>query len=341
MLSVLAASGFYGDLEAQRLYFDRACARHYSLTGLGTAVRLRPYIGARVALVLGIVIALMTKYLRRARLPRQTLRESLTNLTLTVGPAVAAAACALDTPEAERVLRYLDPLSSLPERSPLQVMRQFCLAVIDSSASRHSRADRGFRRVLAHLERPAIGFNPTQRAQLREGCLHGIAETGVEDHPAEALAAADELAKTTFFGPHAELVRMYHHGWRGDRVLAEVHRSRAEALALLGDSWSAIVLIDVRAFAAALLTEDVLRCCCSSRVERLARRSPALAGCHAAKADLLHMRGRRKSAPLYAAALDSDAGRDSQSTAHCAGSRRADRSRGQGAKRCARACSRM
>ncbi|MET0342598.1 MAG: protein kinase [Polyangiales bacterium] len=312
MLTVLGASGFWGDLDAQRRYFDRAVRAQYTLTGLGIAVRLRPFLGAGISLVLGIVLGGCLKFFRPARLPRRTLRAALVDLLLMVGAAVAAAACSIDTPEAQRVASYLDPLAPVPENTAVQLARRFCLAVVDTSDNRLGSAYAAYRRTLEVLKGPVSQLEAQQRQQLFEGSLHGIAESTIEDRPAEALDAADKLAQTTFFAPHAELVRMYHHGWRGERALAEEHRARAEALALLGAvSWSAVVLINVRAFAVALICDDMLEVVrLNAEFERMAHLSPALAAVHTiSQADVLRMRGRPTEAiPLYEAALNTEAG---------------------------------
>ncbi|MET0340581.1 MAG: protein kinase [Polyangiales bacterium] len=313
LLVMLSVSGFWGNLQAQRRYFDRAMRVLWRSTGLDVASRLRPWLGATLALLVGMLFGASRELLRRSRMPKWTFLRRMEGVVNTATTAVAAAACALDVIEAEHVVTWLEPLSPAPAGSALQISRQFALAVVDTSAGNLTRAVERYRNVLARTEQPLSDLVDTVRLQLRQGCLHGIAQASVEDRPEEALAAAEELSHSTFFAPHAELIRMFHHGLRGDRQRASEHRVRAEGLALLGGvSWSAVVLINIRAYGVASLTSDVLELVrASAEFERLAPLSPALAALDKlVHADLLRVRGRtQESLALYESVFATEVGR--------------------------------
>jgi len=313
LLGTLSASGFYGDLAMQRRYFERTMRACWSLSGLALAVRLKRWLGPGLALLVGILLALPVNRLRRCRTTRWPLRQHFITLMNTVSAAVAAAASALDTNEAERVVAWLEPLSPMPASSAMQISRQFSIAVAETSADQRARALARYTEVLRHLQQPVRDLAEGVRAQLQFGCLNGIAHLTVGDDEQQALTAADQLAHSTFFAPHAEAIRAFHYGLRGDRVRSDEHQARAEARALLGGvSWSAVVLLNARAYAVCLLSDDLLELVrLRNEFERLAHLSPGLAAQHrATEADLLRLRGRPGEAlPIYAEVLASEAGR--------------------------------
>jgi RecA/RadA recombinase len=313
LLGTLSVSGFYGDLAMQRRYFERAMRASWVLSGMALAVRLKRWLGPGLALMVGMLVALVVNPLRRCRTTRWPLRQHLMGLIHTVSAAVAAAASALDTSEAERVVAWLEPLAPTPASSALQISRQFSLAVAETSGDKRKSALARYTEVLRQLAQPVRDIEEDVRAQLQFGCLNGIAHLTVGDDEQRALEAADQLAHSAFFAPHAEAIRTFHYGLRGDRVRADEHQARAEARALLGGvSWSAVVLLDARAYAVCLLSDDLLELVrLRNEFERLAHLSPGLAAQHrVTEADLLRLRGRPGEAlPIYAEVLASEAGR--------------------------------
>jgi hypothetical protein len=313
LLVPLSIRGFFGDLAAQRQYLERAVRATGELSGLSRAMRLKRWLGGGLALFVGILLAFIIQPFRRSRVRKVSPRAHLVGYTSTVNTAIAASACALDTIECERIVRWLDVLAAAPKGSAGNVSREFSMAVAETSAGKLRSAIERYRYVLQVAQKPVPDLDDLMREQLRHGALHGIAQSSVEDDPESALKAADELAKTAFFAPHAEVIRMFHHGFRGERALAEQHRTRAEALALLGGvSWSAVVLLNARAYVYSLLNDDAVELVrLTAEFERLASLSPALAAQHRlAQADLLRIRGRPGDAlPIYAEVLESEVGR--------------------------------
>lgn len=313
LIGLLSALGFYGDLAAQRRYVDRMLRAYAQLTGIGLAARLARFIGQGLALVVGLLFGALFSKLHRSRLPKVSFREHLQNLMGLVTACVAAEACALNTSEAQRIAHSLDALAPAPPGSALQIGRQNALAIAEASILKYDRAAERFTSILSSLEHPVPGLDDRLREQLRHGCINCLAMIYGEDEPERALEAADALARTTFFAPHAELIRMFHHGLRGDQTRAEQHRTRAETLALLGGvSWSAVVYINLRCYGVSLRTSNVVELArTTAELERLSGLSPTLAAQHRlAQADLLLLRGRASEAvPIYAEVLATDVGR--------------------------------
>lgn len=92
---------------------------------------------------------------------------------------------------------------------------------------------------------------------------------------------------------------MAYYGHRGERDKAEVHRARAELLALRGGtSWSAVTVLTVRLAYSAMLTRDAIELMRAiAELERMRAIAPKLGTCQAlCEAWLEYLRGRPESA---------------------------------------------
>ena len=314
LLLPLTVSGFYGELGAQRRHFDRTIRALARLSGIAVALRLRPWLGRRLALLVGILVALLWGALRRSRTVKASLRSYLEYYVSIITTSTAAAACAIDTVEAERVVAWLEPLADAPPESSLQIARQFSLAVVETSAGHSKRALERYEDVLERIAQPVRGMSESTRQQLRHGSLHGVGQAAIDIDLERARVTADALARdSVYFAPHAESIRMTCQLYRGERTAAEAHRARAEALALLGGvSWSSVVLLTARAHVGALLSDDVVTLVrVAAELQRLSHLSPALAlQCELAHADLARLRGQPGDAlPVYERVLRSELGK--------------------------------
>ena len=185
----------------------RACAE---LSGLTLAVRLERYLGAALALVVGIVVGHAASALRRSRTRKVSPQAHLVGYAQTVGAGGRRRSLRArhDRVRANRLVgrrvrrraqgqrRRREPRVHLGRGRDLGRQARQRRARAIATCSRSSRSPwRGPRRLAGE--------------QLRQGCQHGIAQATCEDQPEQALAAAEQLAKTTFFAPHAEVIRMF------------------------------------------------------------------------------------------------------------------------------------
>lgn len=314
LLVPLSLAGFYGSLELQRRYLDRTLEALGAVSGIGLSARLRRYVGARLALLLGMAIAFWAHLFTRRRLNRRSYKEDLLAFTSIMGPATAAAASSYDVDESFRIAQLFEPFSGAPKRSGLYCMREFCLATAELIDGRMKSAYRRYEYVLKVFERPVLGMDDVLREQASLGCLHGMAQAIVTDGSREALSIADELTRRgAFYAPHAECVRMTYYATRGETTQAAVHRERSEAHALQGGtSWSALCTLTARAMQSFILTGDVVALVSVvSDLQRLAKLSPGMAAMAAlGQAHLELMRGHADPAiAIYERVLESHAGR--------------------------------
>lgn len=311
LLVPLCVAGFYGDIDAQRRHLDPTMRALYAATGLDLATRLKRVLGTRLALIVGLLCAMVWRRLRPPRLHRRKVLENVESLINVASTATASAASIMEQSEAARSAAWLAPFSATSPHSAMQVARQFCLAVSELPAGRASSASARLEQVMSALAMPVRGMDERVREQMLSGCLNGLAQANIEARPESALASADKLARRgAFFAPHAELARMLYHGFRGAIVETERHRARTEELALRGGiSWSALVLLTMRDHQLSLLTRNVNTLVrAASELSRSARLGPWLTALHAlAEADLLVFRGQSAEAVVaYERLLETD-----------------------------------
>ncbi|MEY4511924.1 MAG: hypothetical protein RLZZ450_4046, partial [Pseudomonadota bacterium] len=309
LLVPLCVAGFYGDIDAQRRHLDATMRALYAATGLELATKLKRFLGTRLALIVGILCAMVWRGIRPPRLHRRTVLENVESLINVASTATASAASIMEGAEAARGAAWLAPFAAASPTSAMQIARQFCLAVADLPAGKMVSAAARLEHVVSSLASPVRGMDDRVREQMLSGCLNGLSQANIEGRPESALSSADKLARRgAFFAPHAELARTLYHGFRGGLVETERHRARTEELALRGGiSWSALVLLTMRSHQLSLLTRNtnaLIRA--TSELARSAHLGPWLATLHAlAEADLLLFRHRAPEAVLaYERVLD-------------------------------------
>jgi hypothetical protein len=300
VLVPLSLAGFYGDLALQRRYLDRTLIALSEVCGFSLAKRLRPYLGARIALLLGLLIAWLTHRRSDWKLNRRPFLENIAAFSGILAPATAAFACTYDVAETLRIARYCEPFAGAPKGSGLYCVWEFCLATAELIAGRARSARSRYAYVFEVFKRPVRGMDDALREQASLGCLNGQAYALVTEGSERALAYADELAERgVFYLPHAECVRMSFHAQRGDAARALVHRERAEAAALRGGmSWSALCTLSVHSMHASVLARDVVALVrVVADLQRLAKLSPSLAALAAlGEAHLAQLRGNPREA---------------------------------------------
>ena len=287
-------AGFYGDLGAQMRHIDLTLEWMSLICGMTLARRLRRFVGPKLALVFGLLYAV----LRRAFAPKATRVGTITQMldvfSLLVGAAVAAAASAIDTATAVRATSHLEPFAALPPDSPGYLLREFCLATCDIARGSIAPALERYERLLKVFSNPVKQLDDDSRRQLYLGCLNGIAQGNVWSTSKRVLEASDDLAQDPFFAPHAEAARMLYYAYRGERDQANACRTRVEMAALQGGtSWSALVSVAGHAGQVATRTRDhVALIQAIAEQRRLAHIAPNLNGtADACEAWLEHLRG--------------------------------------------------
>jgi hypothetical protein len=311
LLVPLVYSGFYGDLAAQRRHIGEALALGARLCGIALAARLKPYLGGKLALAAGLGVAALRRLLRPKSDRGSPIRERIGEFIGLVIGGAATAASSLDSAAAERYVSWLGPLAALPRGSTPYMLREYCLAIAETSAGNFTQAARRYRALIPTFSKPLPDLPDVMRIPVYLGALNGRAQAEVSSASKATLELADELGRgDPFYAPHAECARVAYYAARGEMDKAEQHRARAELLALQGGtSWSAVTVLTVRLAYGAMFTRDAIRLVqASAELERLANLAPKLRTCKAVcDAWLEALRGRPAHAvELYERVIDSD-----------------------------------
>jgi tetratricopeptide (TPR) repeat protein/tRNA A-37 threonylcarbamoyl transferase component Bud32 len=315
LLVTLGISGFYGDLETQRAYLDRALTALSRLIGLEIAGRAQRWLGPRAGLLAGMFGAFGRNVVAPAPLYRASTKRMIEVFLNLVGAASAAASSSLNPQEAMRIASFLDPFTALPENSGPCVVREFSIATAESGSGRARTAARRYAGVIELLQKPVSGLNSYSHWQLLSGAIYGRAQSEVTSCSKVALTLADELeSKSPFHRPHAYCVRMIYHLFRGEQQLADLCRGRAEEItSRAGTSWSAAIVLAVRTLQASILTGDLVNLVRAiAELGRMIELAPNIAAYHelaTAHLDLLREHPER-ALPIYERVLSSAAGRN-------------------------------
>jgi len=224
---------------------------------------------------------------------------------------VAAAASAFDAAASARYVAWLEPLAALPRESIPYRMREYCLAIADTAAGKFGAASARYAQIVTAFSQPVEGVREPLRQAIYLGALNGRGQCEVSSTTPLTLEIADELGRgDPFYAPHAECARMAYYGLRGEKEEAELHRARAELLALRGGtSWSAVTVLTARlAYAAAAARDAIALVQAIAELDRLSTVAPKLATCKLlSEAWLEHLRGHdAESIALYERVIDTE-----------------------------------
>jgi hypothetical protein len=259
LLWPLVIAGYWGDLNSVRPYRDPALEALANLSGMALAKRLGPRLGKKLALIVGILYGM----LRVACMPRRfrplSYRDVMQRFFSSVTMTTAVAASAFEPEVATRVASLLDPAEAMKENSPGRVAREFAVATAETCSGQLVRAGARYGWILEQLAKHQI-FDALGQAGFRDGATHGRAQALVTSGAPNALELADELAGChAFFRPHAELIKMTFHGYRGEKERADFHRKQAEMLALQGGvAWTMFAMLGLRTAYNAMGSQDTL-----------------------------------------------------------------------------------
>jgi hypothetical protein len=282
LLVPLTVAGFYGDPRLSGRYLEPTYRALLDVSGVALAARLRRFLGKKLALP----AALACSYVRFLFLPPELrtrqFQQVLVALFGVASAGAAAFAAAYDQDGSAGIGARLAPFEALGSGSGAHAVRELCQGLAELTRSMHAQCAQRMRRLTQRLAgpRPLFGLDAETRMQMKLGALYllGMLEVYAGDSVVLALASELEESGRTFSQPRATLLRMFHHGFRGEQTAADAQREKAEAQALLGGSlWSARSAVALRQLLMCQWTRDsvgLLRVV--SDLERLSAIAPAL-----------------------------------------------------------------
>jgi tRNA A-37 threonylcarbamoyl transferase component Bud32 len=263
VLTTLTVAGFYGDARLSTRYFHRTYRTLLELTGTKLAARLRPLLGPRLALGIGLLAGFISHAVSRRKRRIPTFKQMLSGLFGVAAAGSAALASAYEAALSASIAKELAPFDVLGPSSAAVATSELCSALADSVTGFPARSQRRSQSLHRLLVQPGAvrGLEDEVRRQMLLGCYYMDGLVGVLDGGQTALHCAARLESEAreFYKPRAELLRVLHYGFRGEQDLADQHRVQAERLSLLGgNAWSALTAMATRTLVIAYWTEDAV-----------------------------------------------------------------------------------
>lgn len=274
---------YYVDYRILRRHGERSVALGMKLTGLTRARRLRRYLGAKLALIVSLVLSAIVFSRARKRARGRGLDYSFRHaisLTSTTGPALAGtAAMCVDPPAVARVTDMLEPLGWFGERHVGGVLHSFCLDLVAGLQGRAEEVEQNFRNRVALLEQPDAvkGLPERSRMAFCGGNLLYLGLLQTYQHGSTALSTADRIEQLGFRtqAAAANQIRMLYHARRGEMHLAQPYRERVEVQAVQeGSTWQVEVWMPTNMCVTYFVSGDVVNL--RRTYELLARQANAI-----------------------------------------------------------------
>jgi hypothetical protein len=312
-LAILGSASYFVDHRFAARYGDAAVDLLERLLHFELAGRLRPFIGAKLALYAALSAAALDLRRHRPRAPR--LAELLRMLIGTAAALNAVATSSVDTVATARYRRALEPLAVLGDDNAAGFLQRCVVAVGKILVDRPSEAMRSLQERSVRLDSPKPIRNLPE--QLRIDCLGGCnLSIGVLEcwrHSPRALQLADRIEQ---YGPtfamSADQLRSTYYAGDGDLARAEHYRERVETHALsLGATWQVATWLPVQSYITAFWTSDaMLAKRAAEELSRLARELPAFneEAIHA-RATYFSLRGRHADVIAHLALAKTPPGR--------------------------------
>ncbi len=299
LLGTLAVAGFYADRRVLESYGPEAIDLLEDVIGLRVAARVRPWLGRKLSLLVGLASAFF------AFVPVHGLRGAgaelarlitlySTSITVTVGLGTLT----LDGPFAQQFVPRLEHLAALGEHTATGLNYKMAQAVSKIPEDRVAQVLREIGVVIEALEQDGpIPLMPDETRKLMLGAAlytQGSLETFRETPVALEIADRIEGMGWKVFSLFANQIRANYHALRGELDRAEHFREQVELCAIqAGSGWQAEVWSGSGRLLGYRVTGDVIGLKrLVGELERLAREIPSLSR-HAglAKAGYLLERG--------------------------------------------------
>jgi hypothetical protein len=264
VLAPLAIAGFRVDRRLATEYGDEAIAMFRDVIGLNIAARLRPLLGRKLSLYLGlasgVVRALSSHGVKGVAVFRHTVS---TFFTCVVSLAGAATIC-FDIERTKRCVQAIEPLAALGDDHPAGISYRFAKALSRLPEDRVAEVASECRQIIARLNdasRPVKGLPQDSRLLLIGGSWYALGAMECFRDGSYALQCAEQLDAMglRLYAMAGDQVRTMYHALRGDIARAKQYRERVEMHAIqAGSGWQVEVWSPCGTTLVFTLTRDVI-----------------------------------------------------------------------------------
>ncbi len=216
---VLVLCGYLFDYRLALKYGEATLERLSYLTGMPWVVRLRKFVGVRLAFLIAFCIAFLRKPFLASTRNAPGPYHSLVLFGRSLMGAMGVAATALDIPGTQRLLNVVRPVEGL-NFTGIEPVRLACEAFAMQMRGRETELRKAVERASAALVgSPRLGMSAAERLDIQVGLGLSGGINACYRMGAQALKQADELEAmgTQLAKAAAHRVRMTYYVVRGDR----------------------------------------------------------------------------------------------------------------------------
>lgn len=241
VLCLLAISGYFADRVYADRYAELAMATSHDVLRLGLARRLERYLGAKLGLVIALLIAGVSLALRRRRAPPL---DTLVRLSLGAGAALAGvAAICVDPKRAAKYAAQMRPFSVLGPDHGANITYRFADVAALTVSNRLADARTQTEDFLARLQSrvPLRDLPDGVKENYIAGCIAMLGVIESRQDGSRCLELADQLERfSPVYSMNADQIRAGYYANQGELERARHFQQRMEVHAVqLGSAWQA------------------------------------------------------------------------------------------------------
>lgn len=262
LLEPLAFGGYYVDRRLADQYGDEVLDLLCKETGLSLTVRLRPYLGSYLALLAGLIYAVLL-HLFGGRGGLRVLNNRIAILGGISCALTGTAVICLDQERAARRAAVFEPFSVMGKRHGGAFCHALANSLVQLTEDRAAKTIAELRDLLARVDRPygVFGLPAQLKPILKGGVLFALGALEGFTDPPDALARADELERCglRLYDMVACQIRANYYACQGQADLAREQEEKVELHAVRsGSAWQAEAWAPSSKVIACVLTHDLL-----------------------------------------------------------------------------------
>jgi tRNA A-37 threonylcarbamoyl transferase component Bud32 len=242
LLGPLAIAGYRVDRRLAIEYGDEAVELLRTLIGLRTAQRMRPFLGARLSLYVGLGSAALHSIFVPGRGGIAGLQRLITMFFTTIISLAGAATICFDVERARRYAQAIAPMRELGRDHIASLACDFVELLTRLPEDRIAEVAEGCERVAARFESPIPikGATSDSRVLILGAIYYALGAMNCFRDAPRALECAQRLDAMgmKLYAMAADQLRTIHHALRGEIGIANRFRERVETHAIqAGTGW--------------------------------------------------------------------------------------------------------
>jgi tetratricopeptide (TPR) repeat protein len=283
LLSALAVAGYFNDRKVMARYSDASQRAMSSVLKIPLMRRLRPWLGRKLSLIIGMLVAVIGFRRHKHNPCVPTLKETLMMFFNMMGSLSGACTITVDPKNGRKCAALLEPFSAMSKKSPARFIYAYSVNLAMSGEDRIGATYAVWSKLIAQLRDPSQCPGLTEQLRIRflGGALFacGVLQCFRDDDA--ALRAADELEtyQIKFYRMCADQLRSVYYANQGNLELFDQYRRRAELHAIQrGSSWQFEMWVPGASITAYLRTYDAMSMKHNlQQLQRFAKRVPSFA----------------------------------------------------------------